>query len=95
MTSGETATTLEVWRAEVFVKAGRPESAVVAYERLITPDAAGAALALDAGEMMLDNGYLDQARRLVIAAGELGRQNGRSWIDRLARRLLDRIPEAP
>ena len=70
--------------AEVFVKAGRPESAMVAYERLITPDAAGAALALDAGEMMLDNGYLDQARGLLSIAGDLGRQNGRSWIDRRA-----------
>ena len=42
MTAGEAATTLEVSRAEVFVKAGRPESAMIAYERLITPDAAGA-----------------------------------------------------
>ena len=32
------------------------------YLRLINPDAAGAALALDAPEMMLDNGYVDQAR---------------------------------
>ena len=50
--------------AEVFVRAGRPDSAMVAYERLITPDAAGAALALDAAEMMLDSGYLDQAQAL-------------------------------
>jgi tetratricopeptide (TPR) repeat protein len=92
MTSGETATTLEVWRAEVFVKAGRPDSAMVAYDRLITPDAAGAALALDAGEMMLDSGYLDQARALLDVAGDLANRNRRDWIERRARQLVDRIP---
>jgi hypothetical protein len=91
MAGGETATTLEVWRAQVFVRAGRPDSAMVVYERLITPDAAGAALALDAGEMMLDNGYLDQARALLDVAGDLARRNEWSWIDRRARQLVDRI----
>ena len=81
MTGGETATTLEVWRAEVFVRAGRPDSAMVVYERLITPDAAGAALALDAGEMMLDNGYLDQARALLDVAADLASRNRRDWVD--------------
>ena len=42
MSGGDTATTLEIWRAEVFARAGRPDSAMVVYERLITPDAAGA-----------------------------------------------------
>ena len=72
MSGGETATTLEVWRAEVFARAGRPDSAMVVYERLITPDAAGAALALDAGETMLDNGYLDQAKGLLSRGGRHG-----------------------
>jgi tetratricopeptide (TPR) repeat protein len=92
MAGGETATTLEVWRAEVFVRAGRPDSAMVVYERLVTPDAAGAALALDAGEMMLDNGYLDQAQALLILSDDLARRNGRVWIERRARQLLDRLP---
>jgi hypothetical protein len=87
--SGGVATTLEVWRAEVFVKAGRPDSATVVYERLITPDEAGAALALDAGEMMLANGYLDHAKALLIKAGELARDHGRDWIERRARLLMD------
>jgi tetratricopeptide (TPR) repeat protein len=92
MTSGGMATTLEVWRAEVFVKAGRPDSAMVAYERLITPDAAGATLALDAGEMMLGSGYLDQARALLCVASDLANQNRRDWIERRARQLLDHLP---
>ena len=74
------------------MRAGRPESAMVVYERLITPDAAGAAMALDAAEMMLDNGYLDQARALLVDAGDLARRNGKKWIERHARELEDRIP---
>ena len=73
----------------MFVKAGRPDSAMVVYERLITPDAAGAALALDAAEMMLAHGYLDHAKTLLIKAGELGRQHGRDWMVRRARLLMD------
>ena len=92
MSDGDTATTLEVWRAEVFARAGRPDSAMVVYERLITPDAAGAALALDAGETMLDNGYLDQAKALLLAAGDTARRIHRPWIERRARQLLDRMP---
>ncbi len=92
MAGGETATTLEVCAAEVFVKAGRPDSAMVAYERLITPDAAGAVLALDAAEMMLDNGYLEQGRALLLVAGDTARRNDRPWIERRARQLLGRLP---
>ena len=92
MSAGETATTLEVWRAEVFARAGRPESAMVVYERLITPDAAGAALALDAGETMLDSGFFDQAKVLLLAAADTARRNHRSWIERRARQLLDQMP---
>jgi tetratricopeptide (TPR) repeat protein len=91
MSVGETATTLEVWRAEVFARAGRPDSAMVVYERLITPDAAGAALALDAGETMLDNGYLDQAKVLLLMAGDTARRQNRPWIERRVQQLLERI----
>ena len=59
--------------------------------RLIKPDAAGAALALDAGEMMLDNGHLDQAKVLLLMAGDTARRTGRHWIERRARQLVDRL----
>jgi hypothetical protein len=91
MSGGETATTLEVWRAEVFARAGRPESAMIVYERLLTPDAAGAVRALDAGETMLDNGYLDQAEVLLVAASDEARRLRQPWIERRARQLLDRL----
>ena len=74
------------------MRAGRPDSAMVVYERLVTNDAAGAALALDAAEMMLDNGYLDHARALLVEAGDLARQNGRDWVEHRARELIDQIP---
>ena len=65
---------------------------MVVYERLITPDAAGAMLALDAGETMLDTGYFDQAKVLLLAAGDTARRNHRSWIERRAQQLLDQVP---
>jgi len=91
MSSGETAATLEVWRAEVFARAGRPDSALNLYEQLITPDAAGAALALDAAETLLDNGQVDQAKVLLVMAGDRARSSGRKWIERRTHRLLDRL----
>jgi tetratricopeptide (TPR) repeat protein len=87
-----TARTLEVWIAEVYARAHRPDRALKTYMKLIKPDAAGAALALDAGEMMLDNGQLDEAKVLLLLASDTARRTGRRWIERRARRLLDRGP---
>ena len=64
---------------------------MLTYERLITPDAAGAVLALDAGEMMLDSGYLDQAKVLLLLAADTARRCGRRWIEQRARQLLERM----
>ena len=86
-----TAMTLEIWLAEVYARAKRPERAFSTYMRVIKPDAAGAALALDAGEMMLDNGHLDEAKILLLMAGDTARRTGRHWIERRARELVDRL----
>jgi predicted Zn-dependent protease len=86
-----TATTLEIWLAEVYARAQRPDRALKTYMRLIKPDAAGAALALDAGEMMLDNGHLEEAKVLLLLAGDTARRNGRLWIERRTSELLDRM----
>jgi tetratricopeptide (TPR) repeat protein len=91
MSVGPSATTLDVWRAEVLARAGRPQLALVVYERLITPDAHGAALALDAAETVLDNGHTEQAKALSKMAAELARGAGRRWIERRAQQLLDQI----
>jgi tetratricopeptide (TPR) repeat protein len=89
----KTAKTLDVWRAEILARAGRPESALPVYLELITPDAKGAELALDAAETMLDNGHLDQAKPLLIMASDLARRQGRQWhwIERHAQEWLDRL----
>jgi len=87
----KTATILDVWHAEILARAGRPEAALSVYVRLITPDATGAALALDAAETMLDNGHRDQAESLLIAARDLAHRSGRRWIARRAQQLFDHL----
>ena len=84
----------QLWRfgSPRSMRAGRPDQALETYMRLIKSDAAGAALALDAGEMMLDNGHRDEAKVLLLLAGDTARRNGRHWIERRATQLLDRMP---
>ncbi|MFI5458679.1 MAG: hypothetical protein ACHRXM_24885 [Isosphaerales bacterium] len=89
MGDDKTATTLDVWHAEILARAGRAEAALCVYLRLIKPDTTGAELALDAAETMLDSGHRDQAESLLIAARDLGRRFGRHWIERRARQLLE------
>ncbi len=92
MVGGETATTLDVWRAEILARAGQPEAALSVYIGLLEPDnPAGAARCLDAALTMLDNGHLEQAESLLIAARDLARKLGRGWVERRAQELLDRL----
>ena len=79
--------------ARAGVCTGRP--AGPGHGCLRAPDqshAPDAGLALDAGEMMLDNGHLDQARVLLRIAGDTAAREHRPWIVRRVRQLLDRIP---
>jgi hypothetical protein len=94
LADASTAATLDVWRAEILARAGRPDAALHAYRGLIRPDAAGAALALDGAETLLDNGHLDQARSLLDQALNLARSAGRRWIEQRAQEILDRLPGA-
>lgn len=64
---------------------------LVAYRDLIRPDGAGALLALDAAETLIDNGHLDQAKPVLDTARDLARSTGRRWIERRAQDLLDRL----
>jgi predicted Zn-dependent protease len=88
----ETSGKLDVWRAEILARDGRPGDALRIYQGLLRPDATGAALALDAAETMLDNGHHDQAEPLLQTARELAHRTGRQSIERRARQLLDRLP---
>ncbi len=92
LNAGSTATTLDVWHAEILARAGQADAALGVYLRIIQPeDPSGAALSLDAAETMLDNGHLDQAESLLIAARDLARRSGRSWIERRAQHLLEHL----
>ncbi len=79
---------LDIWRAEILTRAGRPDSARAIYLDLVTSDAAGAALALDGAETLFDSGHIDQAESLLVTARDLAARTGRHWIERRARQLL-------
>jgi hypothetical protein len=86
-----TAATLDIWRAEILARASRPEEALRVYLRLIQPDSAGAAPALDGALTLLDNNHLAQAEVLLKMARDRARSTGRRWIERRARELLERL----
>jgi len=88
MTDALTATTFDVWRAEILARYGRPEPALEIYLDLIRQDRADAAVALDAALTMIDNGHHDEAVQLLSSARELARRAGLSWIERRCTRLL-------
>jgi hypothetical protein len=85
------AAIFDVWRAEILARRGRSNAALRVYHSLIRPDAAGAALALDAAETLIDNGHLKQARSILITARDLAQSTGRRWIARRAEQLLGRL----
>ena len=72
-------------------RSGKPETVISIYKNLITPDATGTAVALDAAETMLDNGHREEAESLLNTAHDLAHQSNREWIDRRAQELRDRI----
>ena len=83
-----TAEILDVWRAEILARSGRPDESMAVYQSLIRPDAKGAAIALDGAETLLDNRHLDEARRLLHAARYLAKANGLPWTVGRAEGLL-------
>jgi tetratricopeptide (TPR) repeat protein len=83
-----TAERLDVWRAEILARAGRPDEAVRVYRGLVGPDAKGASMALDGALTLIDNRHLGEARSLLHAARDLARANGLRWTVRRAQELL-------
>ncbi len=88
MADAETAATFDVWRAEVLARRGRGDAALEVYQSLISPDRAGAAMALDGALTMIDNGHFDLAVQLLTQARNLAREAGLFWIEQRASRLL-------
>jgi hypothetical protein len=90
-----TAGTLDIWRAEILARTGRPDEALNVYRTLIRPDAEGAATALDGAETLLDNRHLDQARSLLTTSRDLAQANGLRWTARRAQERLDGLSTWP
>ncbi len=82
----------ETWTAEVQARTGRPDAAVKTYESLLAETPADAALALDAAETLLDNGYADHARPFLQHALDQARHVGNRPIEAKTRALLDQEP---
>ncbi|WP_435009504.1 hypothetical protein P12x_000758 [Tundrisphaera lichenicola] len=68
--------TFETWRAEILARAGRPDASALVYRNLLDRSPSDAALALDAAETLLDNGFDDHARELARLALEVAREVG-------------------
>ena len=83
--------TFEVWRAEVFVLDGEPEAALEAYESLLGQDPSDVDLALDAAETLLDNGYPDHARPLLIHARNQACYAGDTRTEERIRAIVDEV----
>ncbi|WP_165250254.1 hypothetical protein [Paludisphaera soli] len=80
---------LDVWRAEVFARSGRPDEAANAYRLLLDDSFEGARLALDAGEALLDAGSAPQARAFLTEAARLAPAFGLRGVARRAAQLLE------
>ncbi|MDG3004681.1 hypothetical protein [Paludisphaera mucosa] len=80
---------LDVWRAEIFARTGRPDEAVEAYRAILDGSFDGARLALDAAETLLDAGSPAHARPFLHEAVRLAPAFGLRGVDRRARRLLE------
>ncbi len=76
LTGGRDARKYRTWRAEVLVRAGDPEAALLAYDPLLKDPEPDPRLALDAAELLLDSGFDDQARQLARLAVELAEEVG-------------------
>ena len=86
------ARTLDVWRAEVLARAGRPDEAAAAYRALCSASAATATdralSALDAAETLIDNDHSAAAREFLAEAAALAGPTGLKGVARRAERLI-------
>jgi tetratricopeptide (TPR) repeat protein len=86
---GRERRTFDTWTAEIQARTGQPDAAVRIYESLLNDATADAALALDAAETLLDNGYAAHARPLLRRAHDQARNSGDHAVEDKARVLLD------
>src|SRR5262249_6471851 len=60
--------TFSIWSAEILSRTGRPDDALRIYQDLLLSSPHDAAVALDGAETLLDNGYPEHARPLLVEA---------------------------
>jgi len=92
LADGPRARTLEVWRAEIFARSGRPDESAEAYRPLVDGTFEGARLALDAAETLIDAGHAPQARPFLDEAARLAGPLGLRGLARRAAELLQSQP---
>jgi len=83
--------TFTIWRAEVQARSGDPDAALRTYQGLLDAAPSDAALALDAAETLLDNGYEEHALSLLRQAHDRARQAGDSTTALRAGALLNQL----
>ncbi len=88
LTGGRDRRKYQTWRAEILVRVGDPEAALLAYDPLLKDPEPDPKLALDAAELLLDSGFDDQARKLARVAVELAEVVGDRAIADRAESLL-------
>jgi tetratricopeptide (TPR) repeat protein len=89
--SGRGRRTFDIWSAEVHARSGDPDAALRTYEALLEQAPTDAALALDAAETLLDNGYQEHARPLLLRARDQARRAGDAQTARRAQALVDHV----
>jgi tetratricopeptide (TPR) repeat protein len=92
---GRDRRTYDVWAAEIYARTGAPAAASQAYQELLDQDPSNAALALDAAETLIDNGYVEHARPFLDQAVLRARQAGDHEIARRVEALLAQAPGSP
>jgi tetratricopeptide (TPR) repeat protein len=83
--------TFAIWRAEVQARGGDPDAALATYQDLLDAPRSDAALALDAAETLLDNGYEGHALTLLRQAHDQACQAGDSTTAQRAGALINQL----
>lgn len=87
--AGRSGRTFDIWRAEIHARGGDPDAAMETYESLLAATPSDAALAIDAAETMIDNGFAEHARPLLLHARDQARIAGDAGIEERARAIAE------
>jgi lipopolysaccharide biosynthesis regulator YciM len=89
--SGSGRRTFDIWSAEIFARTGNPEAALKTYEAVLERTPSDVALAFDAAGTLLDQGYEEYARRLLLHARDQARLAGDARAAERAQEILDEV----